>query len=113
MRRNLVIETKNGLISIPAKFPEADPLLLDPAKSCVVVIDMQEEFLNDLGAFGDCDRSHVHEIIPATAQVLDQARRTGLRVIYTRQAFLPDLADAGTPGLEREVRMNIGGSVSL
>ena len=86
--------------------PEA--LELDLARTALVVIDMQRDFLEP-GGFGASlgnDVSLLRSAIAPCQALLAAARSAGLLVIHTREGHLPDLSDAplakvmrGKPGL--------------
>lgn len=102
------MEISNGRISIPA-YVRGKPLLLDPGDAAVIVVDMQQDFVHDLGAFGAQDRTQVREIIGPTARFLTAARQAGIPVVYVKLEFRPDLSDAGRPGSKtREAMEAIG-----
>ena len=71
----------------------------------ILVVDMLNDFVT--GALG-CDRAR--DIVPATAELLDAARKAGVPVIFCNDAHRPgidrelklwgDHAIAGTPGAE-------------
>ena len=71
----------------------------------ILVVDMLNDFVT--GALG-CDRARA--IVPATARLLDAARKAGVPVIFCNDAHLPgidrelqiwgDHAIVGTPGAE-------------
>ncbi len=74
-------------------------LALDPAHTAVIVVDMQHDFASAGGMF-DCagiDISPVQAIVEPTRRLIDAARTAGIRVIYLKMAFSPDLKDAGFP----------------
>ena len=83
------------------------PFALDPARSALVVIDMQRDFLEP-GGFGESlgnDVSLLAAAIGPCRALLDAARAAGLLVIHTREGHRADLSDAppakvarGTPG---------------
>ena len=78
----------------------------------ILVVDMLNDFVT--GALG-CDRARA--IVPATAQLLDAARKSGVPVIFCNDAHLPgidrelqiwgDHAIAGTPGAEVIPELNL------
>jgi biuret amidohydrolase len=76
---------------------EAEPYAfdLDPARACLVIIDMQRDFLepNGFGAALGNDVSLLRRTIAPTCRVLAAAREAGLGVIHTREGHRPDLAD--------------------
>lgn len=81
---------------------------LHPARTALVVIDMQRDFLEP-GGFGESlgnDVTHLQAIVPATLRLITGFRKAGLPVIHTRECHLPDLSDCppakrlrGAPGL--------------
>src|SRR5436190_22857662 len=86
----------SGEVVVEAK-PEA--LAINPARSAVIVVDMQNDFGSEGGMFALCgiDISRIRGVIPAIAQVVAAARRTGITVVYLKMGFRPDLSDAGGP----------------
>jgi len=84
------------LFTIEAR-PEA--LSLDPARSAVIVVDMQNDFGSEGGMFalGGVDISGIRGVIAPIARVLDPARRAGITIVYLKMGFRPDLSDAGAP----------------
>ncbi|MCV3768771.1 cysteine hydrolase family protein [Rhizobium sp. TRM95796] len=68
---------------------------LVPAKTALIVIDMQRDFIEP-GGFGATlgnDVSLLRAIIPATARLIAGFRKAGLPVIHTRECHAPDLSD--------------------
>lgn len=67
----------------------------DPAKTALIVIDMQRDFLEP-GGFGETlgnDVSLLRAIIPTTADLIALSRNKGVPVIHTRECHRPDLSD--------------------
>ena len=65
------------------------------ARSALVVIDMQRDFLEP-GGFGETLGNDVGLLAPAiegTARLLAAARAAGMAVIHTRECHRPDLSD--------------------
>lgn len=77
----------------PFAFPHDRPL--DPARTALLVIDMQVDFLAGDGYFArkGYDPAPLRAIIPAVARLAAAARRAGLMVVQTRQGYRTDLAD--------------------
>jgi nicotinamidase-related amidase len=80
------------MLSVPA-----DPYAfdLDPARTALLVIDMQRDFLEP-GGFGAAlgnDVSLLRRAIQPTARVLAAAREAGMLVVHTREGHRPDLSD--------------------
>lgn len=85
--RMLVIEAK----------PE--PIVIDAAKTALVVVDMQNDFGAEGGMFqrAGIDISMIQAAVAPTAKVLTSARNEGIKIVYLKMAFKPDLSDAGPP----------------
>lgn len=67
----------------------------DPARTALVVIDMQRDFIED-GGFGAAlgnDVRPLQAIVPSVARLLEACRAAGLLVIHTRECHAPDLSD--------------------
>lgn len=89
-----------GQFTINAK-PE--PYLLPESKPCLIIIDMQCDFLEP-GGFGDAlgnDVSLLGAIVPKVKQLLDCFRSLNLPVVHTREAHAPDLSDCPASKLNR------------
>src|SRR2546423_8176793 len=91
-----------GHLSIPAQ-PYA--YTFHPAKTALVIIDMQRDFLLK-GGFGDLQSASqlaaVQKIIPATLSILQACRKAGVAVIHTREGHEPSLLDCPLPKLTRQ-----------
>ncbi|NML24489.1 cysteine hydrolase family protein [Zoogloea dura] len=76
--------------------------IFEPARSALIVIDMQRDFIEP-GGFGESlgnDVSLLAAIVPTVAALLALCRRHGITVIHTREAHRPDLSDC--PPAKRE-----------
>lgn len=82
------------ILTIDAK-PEA--IAIDAAKTAVIVVDMQNDFGSEGGMFqrAGIDISKIQAAVAPTAKVLASARKEGIKIIYLKMAFKPDLSDAG------------------
>jgi len=92
--------------TIPAE-PEALPV--DLARTALVIIDMQRDFLEP-GGFGETlgnDVSRLARAVPPTQRVLAAARAAGMLVIHTREGHRPDLSDAPIAKVERGDRKSV------
>ena len=74
-----------------------EPVEIDPSSSALVVIDMQNAFGSLGGMF---DRagiaiSGIQEAVPPTAAAVEAARRAGIKVVWIKMGFQPDLSDLG------------------
>src|SRR5256714_3163869 len=75
----------------------------DPARTALVVIDMQRDFLEP-GGFGAAlgnDVSRLQAAVAPCRQVLGAARRLGMLIIHTREGHRTDLSDAPRHKVER------------
>jgi nicotinamidase-related amidase len=68
------------------------PMRLRPAKACLLVIDMQNEFLEERGAIFF---HYAAEIIPNVKRILAGARKAGLQVVFTAHAHEDPRIDGG------------------
>ena len=82
---------------------EPSPLEVDLARTALIIIDMQRDFL-ERGGFGESlgnDVSLLTAAVEPCRLVLEAARRRGLLVIHTREGHRPDLSDAPPAKFER------------
>ena len=75
-------------------------ITLDTAKTAIVVVDMQDDFGTKGGMFdrAGIDISLIQRAVPTTARVLAAGRKAGIKVVYLKMAYKPDLSDMGAPG---------------
>lgn len=75
------------------------PVHIDPKKTAVVVVDMQNAFVSAGGMFdlAGIDISGAAPAIEANKRLLGVARENGVPVIYLQMSYRPDLSDAGDP----------------
>jgi ureidoacrylate peracid hydrolase len=83
-----------------------DVFAFDTAKTAVLVVDMQNDFASRGGL---CDRagidiSGIEKAIGPTAKVLAAAREAGVKIVYLKMGFKPDLSDLGAPDSVNRVR---------
>jgi nicotinamidase-related amidase len=76
---------------------DAEPYAFEfePRQACLLLIDMQRDFLEP-GGFGAVlgnDVDHLRRTIEPARQVLGAARRAGLTIIHTREGHRADLSD--------------------
>jgi ureidoacrylate peracid hydrolase len=89
-------KARTGRVTLPAR-PE--PILIDPATTAVIAIDMQNAYASpggyvDLAGF---DISGAAGVIGRVAQVLTTARQAGVQVVYLQNGWDGDYVEAGTP----------------
>lgn len=76
-----------------------EPIEIEPAKTALVVVDMQNAFASKggmLDLFG-LDISGAAEVVRVNRRLLDACRASGIRVVYLQMTYSEDLADAGGP----------------
>ncbi len=88
--------TKSRIVTINAK-PE--PIAIDISKTAVIVVDMQNDFGSKGGMFdrAGIDISIIQKAVGPTAKALSAARNAGVRIIYLKMGYRPDLSDLGAP----------------
>ena len=82
---------------------EPGPIDIDPARTALIIIDMQRDFLEP-GGFGETlgnDVSLLASAIEPCGRVLAAARQAGMTVIHTREGHRPDLSDAPPAKVDR------------
>jgi ureidoacrylate peracid hydrolase len=84
------------MVTIEAR-PSA--VALDPARTALLVIDMQNDFGSVGGMFerAGIDVSGIAAAALSTRPVLAAAREAGIPVVYVKMQHEPDLSDAGPP----------------
>jgi ureidoacrylate peracid hydrolase len=85
-------------IVIPAN---PQPLQIEMEKTALLVVDMQNAFCSNGGMFdlmGSLDRPKVEKVVQIDKKIIRACRSRGIKIIYLRMGYRPDLADAG--GLE-------------
>ena len=102
------------ILTIDAK-PE--PIAVDTGQTAVIVVDMQNDFGSEGGMFqrAGIDISMIRSVVAPTAKVLTAARREGVKIVYLKMGFKPDLSDAGRPDTQlyarRQKNMKFGTKV--
>jgi ureidoacrylate peracid hydrolase len=70
---------------------------VDPAKTAIIVVDMQNDFGTKGGMFdrAGIDVSIIQRAVAPTARVLAAGRKAGIKIIYLKMAYRSDLSDLG------------------
>jgi ureidoacrylate peracid hydrolase len=80
---------------------EAEPESIEIAlsKTAVLVVDMQNAFVHKGGYFDvvGFDISAVQKIVEPCQRIIGSARKKGIKIIYFRMGYSPDLSDKGPP----------------
>jgi ureidoacrylate peracid hydrolase len=90
-----------------------EPVTIDTTLTAGLVVDMQ----NDFGAKGGMfdlaghDLSLVRKTIAPTARVLAALRRAGIRIVYLKMGYRPDLSDLGPPDSPNRLRHRAVGRI--
>jgi ureidoacrylate peracid hydrolase len=92
------------------------PIRIDATRTAVLVVDMQNDFGSEGGAFqrAGIDISMIRAAVAPTAKVLAAARTAGIKIVYLKMGFRPDLSDAGavdSPNYLRHAPLGLGHSV--
>src|SRR5712691_5274239 len=84
--------------------PEA--LAIDPQTTAVIVVDMQNDFGAEGGMFARAGvpLAGIQAAVDPTARVLAAGRRAGMKVVYLKMGFEPDLSNAGGPDAPNRCR---------
>lgn len=98
---------------------EAKPaaLTIDTTRTAVIVVDMQNDFGSKGGMFerAGIDISGIQKAVAPTARALDIARHAGIKIVYLKMAFLPDLSDMGSAdsvNRQRHLQLGVGQAVT-
>jgi len=92
-----------GLIDARLIDAQPEPIAVDFARTAIVIIDMQRDFLEP-GGFGETlgnDVSLLQRAVEPIGHLLAKAREKGVFVIHTREGHRPDLSDAPRAKIER------------
>ncbi|HEU0075028.1 MAG TPA: isochorismatase family cysteine hydrolase, partial [Dehalococcoidia bacterium] len=75
------------------------PVSIDPEKTAVVVVDMQNHFVSPGGTWANSgiDTSPMLALIPSIQRVLNSARLAGVRVVHVRSTLLPVASNLSIP----------------
>jgi ureidoacrylate peracid hydrolase len=93
------------------------PFMLDPARAAVLVVDMQNDFGSEGGMFhrAGIDISAIRRTIAPTTAVLGAGRSIGMKVVYLKMGFRPDLSDLGgtdAPNRARHLFLGVGQEIT-
>jgi ureidoacrylate peracid hydrolase len=78
---------------------EPEPIEIDCSKAAVLVVDMQNAFVNKGGYFDlvGYDVSAAQRIVEPCQRIINAAREKGIKIIYFQMGYSPDLSDKGPP----------------
>ena len=91
---------ENGDNAGPVLKARPEPLLLDPAKTAVIVVDLQNAYASKMGYLDKAgfDVSTTQPVIANTLKVLNTARAVGMPVVFFQNGWDPEYKEAGGPG---------------
>src|SRR5438105_3345066 len=91
------------MVTVEAK---PDAVSLDPRRTAVLVVDMQNDFASRGGMFdrAGIDTSDAATAIDATQGLLETAREAGITIVYLKMEYEPDLSDAGQEGTPNRIK---------
>ena len=74
-----------------------EPVEFDPARTALLVIDMQNAFGSPGGMFDKAGIgiSGIQAAVAPTRAAVEAARRAGMKIVYLKMGFMPDLSDLG------------------
>jgi len=74
-----------------------EPVEIHPTRTTLIVIDMQNAFGSKGGMFDKVgvDITGIQKVVPPTAAAIEAARRAGIKVVWIKMGFQPDLSDLG------------------
>jgi len=73
---------------------------IESERSALIVVDMQNAFCKKEGLFGSIGmlaEDKVTQVVRTDVKVIAAARAKGLKIVYLRMGYSPDMADAGGP----------------
>jgi ureidoacrylate peracid hydrolase len=84
---------------MPLLQAKPEPVEVDPSKSAVVVVDMQNAFASKGGMLdiAGADISGAQAVVDVISRILPAARRAGMPVVYLQMGYKADLSDSGGP----------------
>jgi ureidoacrylate peracid hydrolase len=83
-----------------------EPITVNCSEAAVIVVDMQNDFCSKGGLFdrAGVNIAAVRRAVGPTRKVLSAAREAGIKIVYLKMGFRPDLSDLGDPGSANRVR---------
>jgi len=85
------------------------PILVDLAKTAVLVVDMQNAFVHKGGYFDlvGLNIAPIQKIIEPCREIINLARTTGIRIIYLQMGCSQDLCDKGPPDSPSSIKSRV------
>jgi len=84
------------------------PELIDPVRAALVIVDMQRDFIEPDGLFGQLgiDLAMYQDTRPKLSALLDGARRAGLLIVHIQNTALPDRMSDSPAQIRFNLRMH-------
>jgi len=88
---------------------DPQPILVDLARTALLVVDMQNAFVHKGGYFDlvGLDITPIQRIIEPCSKVIHAAHATGIRIIYLQMGCSQDLSDRGAPDAPSSVKSRV------
>ena len=113
MTHHLFPEATSQVIMLAA---QPEPVAFDTTQTAVIVVDMQNDFGAKGGMFdrAGIDLAGIQRAIGPAASVIAAARAAGVKIVYLKMGFHPDLSNLGAPHSANRVRhlqMGVGTTI--
>jgi len=88
---------------------EPQPILVDLARTALLVVDMQNAFAHKGGYFDlvGLDITPIQRIIEPCRKIINAAHATGIRIIYLQMGCSQDLSDKGPPDSPSSIKSRV------
>ena len=85
---------------------DPQPILVDLARTALLVVDMQNAFVHKGGYFDlvGLDITPIQRIIEPCSKVIHAAHATGIKIIYLQMGCSQDLSDRGAPDAPSSIK---------
>ena len=99
-------DQRSHMITIEA---EPQPILVDLTRTALLVVDMQNAFVNRGGYFDlvGLDITPIQRIIEPCRKIINAAHATGIRIIYLQMGCSQDLSDKGPPDSPSSIKSRV------
>ena len=108
------VATDSRLVRLAAR---PAPMVIDTAKTALIVVDMQNDFGAKGGMFdlAGIDITMIQAAVGPTAKALASARESGMKIVYLKMGFRPDLSDLSRSdrGRAGQSKMGFGKRVTV
>ena len=101
-----MIDQQSHMITVQA---EPQPILVDLARTALLVVDMQNAFAHPGGYFDlvGLDITPIRRIIEPCRKIIDAAHTQGIRIIYLQMGCSSDLSDKGSPDSPSSIKSRV------